>query len=178
MASFLITYDPNLTDATVSPTTQYTNTSGFLESLATPIPGGDADYTFIAWYTTQVDGDKITTDYEFTENTTIYAHWTEGTENTKYVQYDEAQDLTSNQRRMARENIEAAAKREDYISRFTGEEIDNAVEKVTDLPDNPVTSINGKSGAVILSLSEIQNDKGFVTREEVEEMIESIINSI
>ena len=32
-------------------------------------------YTFEGWYTDELDGDRITTNTEFTSDGTIYAHW-------------------------------------------------------------------------------------------------------
>ena len=32
-------------------------------------------YTFEGWYTDELEGDRITTNTEFTSDGTIYAHW-------------------------------------------------------------------------------------------------------
>lgn len=49
-----------------------TNLDGKLTSLPSPVMGG---YTFEGWYTDELDGDRITTNTEFTSDGTIYAHW-------------------------------------------------------------------------------------------------------
>ena len=67
---YTITLNPN--GGTGSPTSANTNLYGKLTTLPDPVRDG---YTFVGWYTATVDGDKVTTETEFTENTTIYAHW-------------------------------------------------------------------------------------------------------
>ena len=52
----------------------YTNLSGKLES--TPEQPTMTGYTFDGWYTAVSGGEKVTTSTVFTENSTIYAHWT------------------------------------------------------------------------------------------------------
>ena len=49
-----------------------TNLDGNLTSLPSPVMDG---YTFEGWYTDELDGDRITTNTEFTSDGTIYAHW-------------------------------------------------------------------------------------------------------
>ena len=50
-----------------------TNADGKLSSLPTPTMEG---YQFDGWYDDVVGGTKITTRYNFKDDTTIYAHWT------------------------------------------------------------------------------------------------------
>lgn len=45
-------------------------------TLLPPAPTRDG-YTFDGWFTTPDGGEKITTDTVFTEDTTVYAHWTQ-----------------------------------------------------------------------------------------------------
>lgn len=49
-----------------------TGLDGKLTSLPSPVMDG---YTFEGWYTDELDGDRITTNTEFTSDGTIYAHW-------------------------------------------------------------------------------------------------------
>lgn len=49
-----------------------TNLDGKLTSLPSPVMDG---YTFEGWYTDELEGDRITTNTEFTSDGTIYAHW-------------------------------------------------------------------------------------------------------
>ncbi len=67
---YTVTLDPN--GGTVSPSTGTTNAEGKLTSLPTPTRDG---CTFDGWYTTKQSGPQVTTDFKFTENTTLYAHW-------------------------------------------------------------------------------------------------------
>lgn len=67
----LITFDPN--GGTVSTTTLTTGSDGKLSDLPTATR---SDYTFDGWFTSVSGGNKITTDYVFTSDTTVYAHWT------------------------------------------------------------------------------------------------------
>ena len=55
-------------------TTSTTTKDGKLESLPTPTYDG---YTFLGWYTQKDGGDEVTTKTVFTNDTTIYAHWSE-----------------------------------------------------------------------------------------------------
>lgn len=51
-----------------------TNLAGKLDALPeTPVMEG---YTFDGWYTDAVGGSKISTSTVFTQDTTVYAHWT------------------------------------------------------------------------------------------------------
>lgn len=51
-----------------------TNLAGRLDALPeTPVLEG---YTFDGWYTDAVGGSKISTSTTFTQDTTVYAHWT------------------------------------------------------------------------------------------------------
>ena len=56
----------------MTPGTSTTVKGGKLSTLPTPTRIG---YTFDGWYTTSSGGEKITTDYIFTSDTTVYAHW-------------------------------------------------------------------------------------------------------
>lgn len=67
-----IIYDAN--GGSVIPATGITDTDGRLGSLPTPVRGGS--YQFDGWFTAASGGIKITTTIVFTENCTIYAHWT------------------------------------------------------------------------------------------------------
>ncbi|WP_302770036.1 S-layer homology domain-containing protein [Anaerotignum lactatifermentans] len=69
----VITFDPTEGSIADSAETQKINTSGHLASLPTASRSG---YRLDGWYTKAEGGDKITTDTLFTENTTVYAHWT------------------------------------------------------------------------------------------------------
>ena len=71
--TFTITFNPNggtLTGAA----TATTDTDGKLASLPTPSRSG---YTFDGWFTAAEGGNAVSTDKVYTENTTLYAHWTE-----------------------------------------------------------------------------------------------------
>lgn len=67
---FTITFDA--TGGTVTPSIAVTK-DGKLDSLPQPIRSG---YTFDGWYTAADGGTEVTTETEFTQNSTIYAHWT------------------------------------------------------------------------------------------------------
>lgn len=69
---FTITFDAN--GGTVSPTSVDTQTGGVLATLPTPTRSG---YNFDGWFTDPTGGTKITNGHTFTQNTTLYAHWTE-----------------------------------------------------------------------------------------------------
>lgn len=71
-AGYVITLDPN--GGTISSTTFTTNAAGKL----TPWPKATRDgYVSDGWYTQPTGGESINTEYVFTENTTLYAHWLE-----------------------------------------------------------------------------------------------------
>jgi len=70
--TYEITFSP--TGGTVTPTTTTTGADGKLTSLPTPIRDG---FTFDGWYTAADAGTEITLETVFTEDTTVYAHWTE-----------------------------------------------------------------------------------------------------
>ena len=67
---YTITLDPN--GGTCSSASATTDLNGKLTTLSDPVRDG---YTFDGWYTATVDGDIVTTETVFTEDTTIYAHW-------------------------------------------------------------------------------------------------------
>lgn len=68
--TFTITFDAN--GGTVTPDKVTANKDGKLSTLPTPTRLG---YTFDGWFTSASGGNKITTDYVFTSDTTVYAHW-------------------------------------------------------------------------------------------------------
>ncbi|MDR2157618.1 MAG: choice-of-anchor I family protein, partial [Clostridiales Family XIII bacterium] len=70
-ASFTVVFDAN--DGTVSPATAQTDKSGRLSFLPTPTRSGS--YTFEGWYTSMSGGERITVDYVFAADTTVYARW-------------------------------------------------------------------------------------------------------
>ncbi len=63
----------NANGGTVAPATATTGANGKLTSLPTPTRSG---YTFDGWFTAATGGDAVNTNTVFTQNTTIYAHWT------------------------------------------------------------------------------------------------------
>jgi len=63
----------NASGGSVSPASAQTGTDGKLTALPTP---SRSNHSFDGWFTAVSGGTKITTDYVFTANTTIYAHWT------------------------------------------------------------------------------------------------------
>jgi len=67
---YTITFNAN--GGSVSPSSGTTST-GFLSSLPTPSRAG---HTFSGWYTALSGGSRVTTNYPFGGNSTIYAHWT------------------------------------------------------------------------------------------------------
>jgi uncharacterized repeat protein (TIGR02543 family) len=69
---YTITFNAN--GGSVSPARGITGANGKLASLPTPARSGS--YTFDDWFTAASGGTKITTDTVFTDNDTIYAHWT------------------------------------------------------------------------------------------------------
>ena len=69
--TYEITFDANV--GTVSPANARTADDGILASLPTPTRDG---YTFTGWYTAAIGGTKIEDGHKFTDNGTIYAHWT------------------------------------------------------------------------------------------------------
>ncbi len=73
LAAFVhtITFDAN--GGNVYPTSAETGTDSKLASLPTPARNGW--YIFDGWYTAKNGGTRITTSTVFTEDTTIYAHW-------------------------------------------------------------------------------------------------------
>lgn len=69
--TYTITFDTN--GGTSSNNELITYASGKLSSLPTAVR---TNYVFDGWFTSVSGGAKITTDTVFTENTTVYAHWT------------------------------------------------------------------------------------------------------
>ena len=72
---YTITFNGN--GGSVTPSTAKTEANGKLRSLPTPTRDG---YQFEGWYTESTGGTKVSTATEFTQNTTIYAHWTKADE--------------------------------------------------------------------------------------------------
>lgn len=68
---YLITFDAG--GGTCDQNDARTDVNGKLFSLPTPTRG---NYTFDGWFTMATGGEKVTTDTVFTQDTTIYAHWT------------------------------------------------------------------------------------------------------
>ncbi len=68
---YKITYDANGGSCTIG--SAEADASDKLTSLATPTRDG---YSFVGWFTEADGGKKITTDTVFTNDATIYAHWT------------------------------------------------------------------------------------------------------
>lgn len=66
-----ITFDAN--GGSVTPTSATTRGDETLESL--PVPTR-SNYKFDGWFTAKDGGTKVTTSSKFTQNATIYAHWT------------------------------------------------------------------------------------------------------
>ena len=69
---YTITFDAN--GGSVTPANAVTGAGGKLTSLPTPTRSGS--YSFDDWYTAASGGTKVTTSYQFTADTTVYAHWT------------------------------------------------------------------------------------------------------
>ena len=69
---YTITFNPN--GGSVTQTSGTTGANGKLTSLPTPIRNG---YTFTGWFTEAIGGSMINLNTEFSESTTVYAHWSE-----------------------------------------------------------------------------------------------------
>ena len=69
-ANNTVTFDAQ--GGTVDPAQKTVTNDGLLTSLPTPEYGGR---TFLGWFTDPVNGDEVTVNTVFTENTTVYAHW-------------------------------------------------------------------------------------------------------
>ena len=74
ITSFEITFNAN--GGSVTTTSATTGADGKLATLPTPTRSG---YRFNGWYTAASGGTKVTTSYQFTADTTVYAHWTKKT---------------------------------------------------------------------------------------------------
>lgn len=72
VVTYTVTFDAN--GGVVSQPSGITGTDGKLPSLPTPTRSGN--YRFAGWFTQASGGTQVTVDTVFTENTTIYAHWT------------------------------------------------------------------------------------------------------
>lgn len=70
--TYTITFNAN--GGSSSTSTMTTNSSGKLGSLPTATR---SNYTFDGWYTARSGGSRITTNWVFSKDTTVYAHWTE-----------------------------------------------------------------------------------------------------
>ena len=71
VTKFTVTFDAN--GGSVSPETMETDENGKLTALPTPTRDG---CTFDGWYDAKDGGSKVSADKTYTEDTTIYAHWT------------------------------------------------------------------------------------------------------
>ena len=71
--TYTITFDANGGNS-LTPSAAQTGADGKLSSLPTPTRSGS--YSFAGWYTAATGGDAVTTNTVFSNNTTIYAHWT------------------------------------------------------------------------------------------------------
>ncbi len=69
-----VTFEVNGGDALTS-ATQKVGIDGKLTSL--PVPTKKGFYKFEGWFTAETGGTKVTTDNVYTENTTLYARWSE-----------------------------------------------------------------------------------------------------
>lgn len=85
--TYKITFDAN--GGTTSDTTLTTDTNGKIAKLPTATRTG---YTFDGWFTATENGEKITADTVFTEDTTVYAHWTKNTESSDTPIIDQLPD--------------------------------------------------------------------------------------
>ena len=72
IADFAVKLDVNGGD-TVEESVLIPNAEGKLSVLPTPTR---SNHTFDGWFTAATGGEKVTTDTVFTQDTTIYAHWT------------------------------------------------------------------------------------------------------
>jgi len=70
--TYLITFNAN--GGTVTPTTATTGTDGKLTTLPTPTRTG---FTFNGWFTAATGGTQVIDSTVFTQDTTVYAQWTE-----------------------------------------------------------------------------------------------------
>lgn len=76
--TFTVTFDKVSTTASVSPTSATTDSEGILSAF--PIPTNtDTTKEFDGWYTSADGGTKVTAPHQFSENTTLYAHWIDKT---------------------------------------------------------------------------------------------------
>ncbi|MDR1184182.1 MAG: S8 family serine peptidase [Coriobacteriales bacterium] len=69
----IVTFDPNGSGASVTPTSVIKNHNESIGTLPTPARTG---YTFAGWYTAATNGTKIAETTTITANVTFYAHWT------------------------------------------------------------------------------------------------------
>lgn len=74
--TYMVTFDPNGGSFGIINLT--TEISGKLSTLPMANRYG---YTFNGWFTSASGGEKITIDYVFTSDTTVYAHWTQNSGN-------------------------------------------------------------------------------------------------
>lgn len=72
IADFAVKLDVNGGD-TLEESVLIPNAEGKLSVLPTPTR---SNHTFDGWFTAATGGEKVTTDTVFTQDTTIYAHWT------------------------------------------------------------------------------------------------------
>ena len=96
-----VTFNPN--GGAVTPQYYFVGLDGKVGTLPTPVREG---YTFDGWFTAADGGTQITTNTVFTQNTTVYAHWTGETSGVTW-RYDEATKTLY---------IEGSGEMEDYAS--------------------------------------------------------------
>jgi ubiquitin len=72
VTEFTVTFNPN--GGTVTPASAQTGADSKLSALPTPARSGS--YSFDGWFTAASGGTQVTTETVFSENSTIYAHWT------------------------------------------------------------------------------------------------------
>lgn len=78
-----VTFDA--TGGTVTPDYMTATAAGKLSSLPTPTLAG---FYFAGWYTDPLEGTKISTSTVFTQDTTVYAHWSLTSVGTYQIRFD------------------------------------------------------------------------------------------
>ena len=89
LGTYTISFDINGGDG--SNPADMTTTDGKLSSLPAPTRSG---YTFVGWFTEKTGGEKITENYTFTADTTVYARWLQGNVTTDVKVNEGAPDTT------------------------------------------------------------------------------------
>jgi uncharacterized repeat protein (TIGR02543 family) len=88
---YVVTYDPNGSGSSVSPTSATFTVGGTALTLPTPTRTG---YTFTNWYTLASGGSIVNSPYTPTSSTTIYARWTANQYVITYDKYCTAATVT------------------------------------------------------------------------------------